>query len=104
MIGIELFAGAGGMSLGATMAGVKVKIAVEIKPSTASTFKANHPGTVVLQKDIREVVITNWTLQFIITTWFSLVARPVKVFRLLTKGRAPERTAITGCFASFCVC
>ncbi|MBB4402939.1 MULTISPECIES: DNA cytosine methyltransferase [Rhizobium/Agrobacterium group] len=56
MIGIELFAGAGGMSLGATMAGVKVKMAVEIKPSTASTFKANHPGTVVLQKDIREVV------------------------------------------------
>lgn len=55
MIGIELFAGAGGMSLGATMAGVKVKVAVEIKPSTASTFKVNHPGTVVLQKDIREV-------------------------------------------------
>lgn len=55
MIGIELFAGAGGMSLGATMAGVDVKVAVEIKPSTASTFKANHPKTVVVQKDIRDV-------------------------------------------------
>ncbi|MCO5966099.1 DNA cytosine methyltransferase [Sinorhizobium meliloti] len=56
MIGIELFAGAGGMSLGATMAGVEVKVAVEIKPSTAATFKTNHPATVVLQKDIREVL------------------------------------------------
>lgn len=56
MMGIELFAGAGGMSLGATMAGVKVRVAVEIKPSTASTFKTNHPGTTLLQKDIREVL------------------------------------------------
>lgn len=32
MIGIELFAGAGGMSTGAIEAGIDVKIAIEIDP------------------------------------------------------------------------
>ncbi|WP_342648559.1 DNA cytosine methyltransferase [Mucilaginibacter sp. CSA2-8R] len=55
MIGIELFSGAGGMSLGATMAGVNVKMAVEIDRSAAETFKANHPEALVFAKDIREL-------------------------------------------------
>ncbi len=43
MIGIDLFAGAGGMSLGASAAGVKIKIAVELDKYAAETYKANHP-------------------------------------------------------------
>jgi DNA (cytosine-5)-methyltransferase 1 len=55
LYGVELFAGAGGMSLGAKNAGVDVKVAVEIKPSACLTFAKNHPTTELLSRDIREV-------------------------------------------------
>lgn len=54
-IGIDLFAGAGGMSLGAKMAGIDVKMAVEIEPSAAATYKHNHPETNLLQMDISRI-------------------------------------------------
>jgi hypothetical protein len=40
MIGIDLFAGAGGMSLGASSAGVKIKVAVEMRGS--KRIKEDH--------------------------------------------------------------
>ena len=55
IIGIDLFSGAGGLSLGAEMAGIDVRIAVESDPFAAKTYKLNHPKTVVLNKDIRIV-------------------------------------------------
>ncbi len=56
-IGIDLFAGAGGMSIGAQAAGVDVKVAVEIDKYAAITYKANHPKTLVFNEDIRHVNI-----------------------------------------------
>ena len=53
MIGIDLFAGAGGMSLGATRAGVQVQIAVESDNYAASTYVENHPGVTCFVGDIR---------------------------------------------------
>ena len=61
MIGVELFSGAGGMSLGATMAGVKVKMAIEIDAAAAKTFNYNHKGAVVINDDIRNVKSINIT-------------------------------------------
>ena len=55
MIGIDLFAGCGGMSVGAAMAGVKVKIAVEADFHAARTYLRNHPKTYMFQKDIRRI-------------------------------------------------
>lgn len=55
LFGVELFAGAGGMSLGAKWAGIDVKAAVEIKPSACLTFARNHPTTKLLANDIRDV-------------------------------------------------
>jgi DNA (cytosine-5)-methyltransferase 1 len=55
MIGIELFSGAGGMSLGAAMAGVETKMAVEIDKSAAITYKTNHPESIVFDDDIRKL-------------------------------------------------
>lgn len=55
MNGIDLFSGAGGMSSGAMAAGVKVRYAVEFDPMAASTFRLNHPDTVMFAKDIRKV-------------------------------------------------
>lgn len=54
-IGIDLFSGAGGMSIGAMAAGVDVKIAIEIDKYAAATYKANHPNTVMYNEDVRKV-------------------------------------------------
>jgi len=55
MIGVELFAGAGGMSLGAEMAGIEIKLGIEIDKHAARTFQCNHPQATVLNDDIRNV-------------------------------------------------
>lgn len=53
LIGIDLFSGAGGMSLGAMSTGVDVKIAVDFDKYSSITFKANHPETKFFNQDIR---------------------------------------------------
>ena len=55
MIGIEIFSGVGGMSLGATMAGIEIAMAIEIDKDAAATFKLNHPNTTVLVSDIKDI-------------------------------------------------
>lgn len=55
MIGIDLFAGAGGMSLGASMAGIAVEFAVELDEHAARTYARNHPSTTLHIADIRTV-------------------------------------------------
>ena len=60
MIGVDIFSGAGGMSLGAIMAGINVRIAIESDKHAADTFKANHPETDVKCKDIRSVSLVNY--------------------------------------------
>ena len=53
--GIDIFSGAGGLSLGAEMAGIKISTAVEINPYAAKTFLYNHKGSKVLQGDIQNI-------------------------------------------------
>lgn len=55
IIGIDLFSGAGGMSLGAESAGITVTHSVEVDKYAVQTYKANHPNTNVINKDIREI-------------------------------------------------
>lgn len=52
---IELFAGAGGLSIGLEHAGINVVIANEIIPDFAATLKANHPHTNVINDDIHKI-------------------------------------------------
>ncbi|AZJ35254.1 DNA cytosine methyltransferase [Tenacibaculum singaporense] len=54
---IDIFSGAGGMSIGACMAGIKIDLAIEFNSQAADTFKFNHPDTEVICEDIREVNI-----------------------------------------------
>lgn len=54
-IGIDLFAGVGGMSLGFKDAGFRVACAVEIDSTHAETHRLNFPETQVINKDIRLV-------------------------------------------------
>lgn len=53
MIGIDLFSGAGGMSLGAEMAGLKTKLAIDFDASAFATYAHNHPDAFVLQADVQ---------------------------------------------------
>lgn len=55
MHGIDLFAGAGGMSTGAVACGIDVRYAVELDRYAAATFAANHPATTLLNCDVRSV-------------------------------------------------
>lgn len=55
MIGIDLFSGAGGLSLGAEMAGIDVVFAVDNDKFAARTYSANHPKVTMINEDIRQV-------------------------------------------------
>ena len=54
-IGIDIFSGAGGLSLGAEMAGLEIRYAVEKDKSAAMTYRHNHPDTLVLEDDIHNI-------------------------------------------------
>jgi len=55
MIGVDLFCGAGGMTLGAKLAGIDVVYAVESNPHAAATYAANHPKVNLFRNDIRKL-------------------------------------------------
>ena len=52
---ISTFSGCGGSSLGYKMAGFKVLWANEFIPAAQDTYRANHPGTILDTRDIRQV-------------------------------------------------
>ena len=54
-VGIDLFSGAGGMTLGARMAGIEVAYAVERCPVAASTYCLNFPSIPLFVGDIRDL-------------------------------------------------
>jgi DNA (cytosine-5)-methyltransferase 1 len=55
LIGIDLFAGAGGLSLGARLAGIDVVLAIENEPNAAATYAYNHPKTRLIVEDVRKI-------------------------------------------------
>lgn len=57
LIGVDVFSGAGGLSLGAEWAGINVKYAVEVWPSAAATYKRNHKDAIVFNDDIQSINI-----------------------------------------------
>lgn len=52
---IDIFCGAGGLSLGAERAGLSIALAIEKDSSAAETFKHNHPKATIICKDIGEI-------------------------------------------------
>lgn len=52
---IDLCCGAGGLTLGLKRAGFNVVAGVEVDPEIAKTYKANHPTTNLLIRDVRDV-------------------------------------------------
>ena len=54
-IGVDLFAGAGGMSLGFEQAGFNIIAAVEVDPVHAAVHEYNFPNTAVLARSVADV-------------------------------------------------
>lgn len=54
---IDLFSGAGGLTLGLKQAGFDVVAAIEIDEIAAETYRLNHPDVHLVQQDIRHVQI-----------------------------------------------
>jgi DNA (cytosine-5)-methyltransferase 1 len=54
---LDLFAGAGGLSVGLEMAGFEVIYANEISPAYSETLQRNHPDTFVSVDDIQNVAV-----------------------------------------------
>lgn len=52
---VDLFCGAGGLSLGLKNAGFKVVAGIEVSLGVSKTYEKNHPDAKLLVKDIREV-------------------------------------------------
>lgn len=55
LVGIDLFSGAGGLTLGAKMAGIDVCFAVENDLFASKAFQLNHPNVKMINEDIRKV-------------------------------------------------
>lgn len=54
-LAIELFSGAGGLSIGLERAGFQIVLANEIEKNFATSFKLNHPSTKMLCEDIHNI-------------------------------------------------
>jgi DNA (cytosine-5)-methyltransferase 1 len=52
---IDLFSGAGGLTVGLKRAGFKVVAAVEVDKEISKTYAKNHPEVILINKDIRKV-------------------------------------------------
>ena len=55
LYGVDIFCGAGGLSLGAEMAGIQIAFAVEKDISAAATYRYNHRTTPIICDDIHNV-------------------------------------------------
>ena len=55
LVGVDLFAGAGGLSLGFEQAGFDVAAAVEIDPVHCAVHKFNFPDTAILPRSVDEL-------------------------------------------------
>lgn len=60
MKAIDLFSGAGGMSLGLHRAGWETIAAIEWDAYACQTYKKNHPTVEIFQNDAREVDFRQW--------------------------------------------
>jgi len=55
LLAVELFSGAGGLSIGLEKAGFKIVLANEIEREFSATFSVNHPHTRVITSDIHTI-------------------------------------------------
>lgn len=54
-VAVDIFSGAGGLSLGAEMAGFDIRLAIEKDKCAADTYRKNHKGTLLIEGDIHDI-------------------------------------------------
>lgn len=54
-VAIDLFSGCGGLSEGMKQAGFDIKVAIDTNAYAVAAYEMNHPNTVVLNEDIRNI-------------------------------------------------
>jgi DNA (cytosine-5)-methyltransferase 1 len=54
-VAVDIFSGAGGLTLGLKRAGFRVAAAVEIEQHAFATYKTNHPDVTALKQDVRTI-------------------------------------------------
>ena len=57
---IELFTGAGGLSLGLHLSGWNITTAIEFDARSIATYKQNFPNTDIVQSDVRDIDFTKY--------------------------------------------
>lgn len=57
---IDLFSGAGGLSIGLKQAGWRPVFALDCDSAAAATYKANFPGIPFFEGDVRKIDFTQW--------------------------------------------
>jgi DNA (cytosine-5)-methyltransferase 1 len=63
LLAVDLFSGCGGLTTGLKRAGFSVLAAVEINDLASNTYKKNHPGVRVWDRDIRRVSVSELARQ-----------------------------------------
>jgi DNA (cytosine-5)-methyltransferase 1 len=95
---VDLFAGCGGLSSGLVAAGFDVVAAVEIDVDAASSYRANHTTTNLIQRDIRRITRADLLEGLPSGTCIDLVAGcpPCQGFTRLTEnsGRSDPRNEL----------
>jgi DNA (cytosine-5)-methyltransferase 1 len=87
---VDLFCGAGGLSHGLIMAGIDVKVGVDLDASCKYAFEKNN-GAIFLPKSVQEIHIDE-LLSFLNTPQFTLLAgcAPCQPFSLYRQGKCDE--------------
>lgn len=104
MNAIDLFAGAGGLSLGFTQAGIDVVLANEIEPDFVATYRLNHPQTKVLCSDIASIDFKNEVDQIGLRGQIDLVAGGPPCQGFSTVGKKEFNDPRNSLFSQFLRC
>ena len=95
---IDLFAGAGGMSLGAELAGIRVAAAIEQDEHAVRSYKHNHPGTRALQASVEN--LSDGEIRSLLSQCFVLFGGPpCQGFSNSNTGRTQPQPGNTLCMA-----
>lgn len=60
IIGYDIFCGAGGMSIGAQMAGIEIRLAIDSDKHAVETYKNNHENVEIYNSDIKNIDPNNF--------------------------------------------
>lgn len=89
---VDLFCGAGGLTLGLTQAGVQVKAGVDVDALAAYAYTVNNPRSRFVQRDVS--TMTEGTVRELFGPGYRLLAgcAPCQPFSKLTNGIAKHRS------------